>query len=81
MQCEFDAKNSIYLNKLINEEKVQLRKFPKDVLDTFKLKTVEVIDEMIGKDLKSKKIFEAYNKFKNSFNDWSSVSDKIYYDL
>ena len=36
---------------------------------------------MIGKDLKSKKIFEAYNKFKNSFNDWSSVSDKIYYDL
>ncbi len=81
MQCEFDAKNSIYLNKLIDEEKVQLRKFPKDVLDTFKLKTREVIDEMIGKDLKSKKIFEAYNKFKNSFNDWSSVSDKIYYNL
>ena len=75
-----DQKNRL-ITLGIDEEKVQLRKFPKDVLDTFKLKTREVIDEMIGKDLKSKKIFEAYNKFKNSFNDWSSVSDKIYYDL
>ena len=81
MQCEFDSKNSIYLKKLIEEEKVQLRKFPRDVLETFKLKTDEVLSEMIEKDPKSKKIFEAYKKFKTSFDDWSTVSDKIYYEL
>ena len=81
MQCEFDSKNSIYLKKLIEEEKVQLRKFPRDVLETFKLKTDEVLSEMIEKDSKSKKIFEAYKKFKTSFDDWSTVSDKIYYEL
>ena len=81
MQCEFDSKNSIYLKKLIEEEKVQLRKFPRDVLETFKLKTDEVLGEMIEKDPKSKKIFEAYKKFKTSFDDWSTVSDKIYYEL
>ena len=81
MQCEFDSKNSIYLNKLLNEENVQLRQFPKDVLDTFKSKTEEVIQEMIETDSKSKKIFEAYDKFRVSFKDWSTVSDRIYYEL
>ena len=36
---------------------------------------------MIEKDPKSKKIFEAYKKFKTSFDHWSKVSDKIYYEL
>ena len=81
MQCEFDSKNSIYLNKHLNEENVQLRQFPKDVLDTFKSKTEEVIQEMIETDSKSKKIFEAYDKFRLSFKDWSTVSDRIYYEL
>ena len=78
---EFESKNSIYLNKLLNEENVQLRQFPKDVLDTFKSKTEEVIREMIETDSKSKKIFEAYDKFRVSFKDWSTVSDRIYYEL
>ena len=69
------------MNKLLTEEKVQLRKFPNDVLDTFKSKTEEVIQEMVDTDSKSKKIFEAYNKFRNSFKDWSTVSDKIFYEL
>ena len=37
MQCEFDSKNSIYLNKLLNEENVQLKIFPKDVLKSLKI--------------------------------------------
>ncbi len=81
MQCECDYKNSLYLNKLIYEEKVQLKKFPKDVLNTFKEKSNEVLKELIDTDPRSKKIYEAYNKFRLSFNDWSSVSDRIYYEL
>jgi TRAP-type mannitol/chloroaromatic compound transport system substrate-binding protein len=50
-------------------------------LDTFKLKTKEVVQEMVDSDPKSKKIFEAYEKFRISFKDWSTVSDKIYYEL
>ena len=81
MQCEFDSKNSFYLNKLLKEENVELRKFPDDVLKTFKEKSNEVIKEMIDSDSKSKKIFEAYEKFRISFKDWSVISDKIYYEL
>jgi|TARA_B110000438_G_scaffold128684_1_gene124972 TRAP-type mannitol/chloroaromatic compound transport system substrate-binding protein len=81
MHCEFDSKNSLYLNKLINEENVKLKKFPKDVLKSFKEKSKEVIDELIEGDPKSKKIFEAYEKFRISFKDWSNVGDRVYYDL
>ena len=43
MQCEFDSKNSLYLNKLLTEESVQLKKFPDDVLNTFREKSNEVV--------------------------------------
>ena len=81
MQCEFDSKNSVYLNKLLNEENVQLKVFPTDVLKSFKEKSNEVLLEMIEKDPKSKKIFDAYEDFRVKFKDWSVVSDKIYYEL
>ena len=81
MQCEFDSKNSIYLNKLLNEENVQLKIFPNYVLKSFKDKSNEVLQEMVDKDPKSKKIFDAYEDFRVKFKDWSVVSDKIYYEL
>ena len=48
---------------------------------SFKDKSNEVLQEMIDKDPKSKKIFDAYEDFRVKFKDWSVVSDKIYYEL
>ena len=81
MHCEFDSKNSTYLNKLIKEENVELREFPKDVLASFKEKSQEVINELIENDPKSRKIYDAYEKFRISFKDWANVGDRIYYNL
>ena len=52
-----------------------------DVLKSFKDKSNEVLQEMVDKDPKSKKIFDAYEDFRVKFKDWSVVSDKIYYEL
>ena len=57
----------------------------RQTLGTF-LKTL-FFGKFVGKDdfgnkyYKIKKIFEDYNKFRNSFKDWSTVSDKIFYEL
>ena len=56
-------------------------KFPKDVLASFKEKSQEVINELIENDPKSRKIYDAYEKFRISFKDWANVGDRIYYDL
>ena len=51
------------------------------MLKSFKDKSNEVLQEMVDKDPKSKKIFDAYEDFRVKFKDWSVVSDKIYYEL
>ena len=50
-------------------------------IKSFKDKSNEVLQEMVDKDPKSKKIFDAYEDFRVKFKDWSVVSDKIYYEL
>ena len=69
------------MNKLINEKGVILKQFPDEVIRELKRKTNDVIDELISKDEKSKKIFQHYKKFRESIEEWSSVSDKMYYTL
>ena len=81
MLCECDSKNSIYLNKLIKEKGVILKQFPEEVIKELKRKTNEVIDELVSNDEKSKKVFQHYKKFRESIQEWSAVSDKMYYTL
>ncbi|MDN5203524.1 TRAP transporter substrate-binding protein [Fulvivirgaceae bacterium BMA10] len=80
MLSEFDAKNNLYLQKLINEEGVQLRKYPEEVLKQLRLYTKEVLDEIISEDPFSAKVYESYQKFRNSINYWSEVSEKTFYN-
>ena len=80
MLAEFDAKNNLYLQKLINEEGVQLKAFPKEVLAKLKEYTEEVVNELVAKDPTSKKVFEAYDTFRKKVSSWSNVSEKVFYE-
>lgn len=79
MLCEFESKNNVYLQKLINEEKVDLRPFPDEVLEQLRAYSAEVIDEIVGSDAQSKKIYDAYLSFRNQITPWADISEKIYY--
>ncbi len=76
MLAEFEAKNNFYLKKLVQEEKVQLRKFPEDILQTLKKATEEVIGEIVAADPISKKVYEHQTAFKKEILQWSEVSEK-----
>ncbi|MCC7429260.1 TRAP transporter substrate-binding protein [bacterium] len=76
MLVEFDYQNQIYLQKLKTESKVQIRKFPDEVLEILKNYTKEVIEEIILQDSNSKKIYESYSKFQYEIKDWIDVSEK-----
>ena len=75
MLCECDSKNSFYLDKLIKEEGVLLKQFPAEVIKELKIKSKEVVQELVESDAMSKKIHEHYEKFRNSIKGWSDVSD------
>lgn len=76
---EFDAKNNIYLQKLINEEGVQLRKFPDAVLTTLKGYSDEVITQLVDTDEDSKKVYESFTSFRKTVSGWTDLGEKIYY--
>lgn len=80
MGAEFDAKNAIYLNKLVQEEGVQLKEFPQEVLKTFNYYTQETIAELVDRDPISKKVYENYTAFRQSLESWSNISERAYYD-
>lgn len=77
---EFEAKNSHYLEKLITEEKVNIRNFPLEVLAKLRMHTSEVLEELISGDPFAKKVYENYEAFHKKMIAWSKISEKVYYD-
>ena len=81
MLTEFEAKNSLYLSKLVEEEKVDIRQFPDEVLSRLKQLSEEVVTELIESDPQSKKVFEHFNAFRQKMTNWSNMSEKVYHEV
>ncbi len=73
---EFEAKNNLYLQKILDESNVQLKAFPSEVLNTLKKNSEEVLQEVTEADAFSKKIYESFVKFKAQINSWNNTSEK-----
>ncbi len=72
---EFEAQNNAYLQKLINEEKVQLKEFPKEVLTELKKLAKEVAEEETAKDPLAKRTYESMMAFKKNILSWNKLSE------
>lgn len=77
---EFEMQNAIYLEKLINEENVAIRNYPKEVLNKLRSYTQEVIDEIIATDPFSKKVYRSYDQFRKRAQAWANVTEKVFYN-
>lgn len=77
--AEFESRNSEYLQKLLYEEKVNMRPFPDDVLKNFKDISTEVLNNIAAKDAYSNKVYSSFLKFKKGIEEWASFTEKIYY--
>ena len=78
---QFDARNGAALQELITKHKVQLVKFPDEVLNDLRKLADEVVAEEAAKDAMSTKVNNAFKKFQKVLGTWGSVSEKAYYDL
>ncbi len=79
MLSEFEAKNTIYLEKLI-EEKVDIRKFPDEVLARLRELNEEAIQEEIAGDVLATRAYEAYDDFRKKAAEWSKLTEKVFYN-
>jgi TRAP-type mannitol/chloroaromatic compound transport system substrate-binding protein len=74
----FETKDTEYYYKIKDERKVELRKFPDDVLNTLRRYSDEVIQEIISGDAMSKKVYESASKFKSRIYEWTEIAERNY---
>ena len=72
---ETNANNGIYLNKLINEHGVELRRFSDDIYDAFGRAAEEVFDEMRQHSDLANRIYESWDAAREELGYWMSISD------
>jgi len=80
IHAEFEAKNNIYLEKIKAESDAQIRVFPTDVLSRLRELTGEVVAELVEGNQNAQKIYESYQNFRKGAQNWSRLTEKIYYD-
>ena len=77
---EFQARNNADLQKLITEHKVQLKRFPDELLQGLGKLSGEVLQDLATKDALSREVFESQLKFRETMIAWSNVSERAYYN-
>jgi TRAP-type mannitol/chloroaromatic compound transport system substrate-binding protein len=78
MLAEYTARNNAALHSLLNEHKVDLRRFPDEVLSKLRDLSDEVVAEVASKDPMSKKVYESYKKFRDQVIAWHDISERAY---
>ena len=76
---EFEAKNNEYLQKIIQSGKVEVLRFPSEVIKELKKIATEELAKIVSQDEASAKIYASYSEFQKSINQWSAYSEKLFY--
>jgi len=78
MFAEYNANNSEFLDKLVNEQGVKVREFNDDVYDAFGEASEEVFESVKTHSDLAKRIHESFEAARSSIGAWSTLSDQAY---
>jgi TRAP-type mannitol/chloroaromatic compound transport system substrate-binding protein len=78
MLSEMEQKNLTALKELRARPGVKIQRFPDDVLSKLKTLTDETLTEEAAANPKFKRVYEAYQDFRNQDDAWTAISEKAY---
>ncbi|MEM6320664.1 MAG: TRAP transporter substrate-binding protein [Bacteroidota bacterium] len=78
--AETEAQNSLFLEKLVQEENVEVRYFPEEVLEALRGYTDEIIADITAQDPFAKKVYDSFDSFRNRAKSWAAVTEKVFYN-
>ncbi len=76
---EFEAKNSEYLQKIMNEPDVTISQFSPEILNNLRQYAEAAIQELAESDSFAKRTYDSFQSFRTQISEWSKVSEKVYY--
>jgi len=78
MLSEYTARNNQALKTLVEKHKVDLRRYPDDVLKKLRNLSDDVVAEVAEQDKMSKKVYESFKKFRDQAMEWHRISEQTY---
>ena len=75
---EFTYQNGVYLEKLVNEEEVQLRQFPEDVMARVQEISADIRSDAGNEGDLERRIYESFEDALIKMRAWASISDSPY---
>lgn len=78
---QFEAGNGQALQELISKHNVNLMSFSEPLMSDLRKMAQEVLEEEASKDAQSRKVHEAYKKFKEQVGKWGTVADAAYFNV
>ena len=75
MLSDFTYNNGIALQRLLDEHKVKLRRFPDEVLDHLREISSDLIQEMASGDELTARIYASYQAYNETVRPWTAISD------
>jgi TRAP-type mannitol/chloroaromatic compound transport system substrate-binding protein len=81
MLAEYTARNNTALQSLINEHGVDVREFPRDVLNKLQALSDEVVAEVADKNPLAARVFRSYRSFQRQVTAWHDISERAYLNV
>lgn len=79
--AEYTARNNTALQTLVNEHQVDVREFPRPVLDKLRIISEQVVAEIAARDALSAKVYESYQNFRQQVVAWHDISERTYLNV
>ncbi len=78
MLAEFSSRNNNALEQLVTKHKVQLKRFPEQVLKKFAEISRDTVAEVANQSSAAKKIYQSYLKFREQSINWNRIGEEGY---
>ncbi|MFE8070506.1 TRAP transporter substrate-binding protein [Marinobacteraceae bacterium S3BR75-40.1] len=79
--AEYTARNNEALRALVEDEGVQLRRFPDDVINKLRDMSKKAVANLAEKDDMARKAYESYKSFRDKVVPYTAISEKAYLDI
>ena len=78
MLCEYVARNNDALRTLVDKHNVDIREYPKDVIEKLRHISTAVVSEVAQKDALAGEIYASYSAFLAKVKVWQDISERAY---
>ena len=76
---EFEKRNTDALVGLV-EKGVELRQYPDDVIERFRVLTEEVLQDLVQEDPYSARVYESFKSFRDKAIPYAAITEKRFYN-